>query len=760
MQRAQGAGTLARVQPTHRYAWHGRSLLITNRRIECEEADELTGYYFGEARHLRALRLRINDATPWLCAEGDHAHAELAAVYIYPELTEFAGGGSDVADDWAWQDQSGVTQRTIDIRCRLQVTPCELIVAIAIANRSLTHVRLRALWELSADFADIQEALSGRRQQTAPVQTRCEGGALVFQYAHPELPLATRVRGIGGSWEQAANGLAAWVDLDPAERHESRLIVTPQDGTSNERDDGERDIESALRSVSDEGRRVAHVARWRSRLATIETPQDTAVAEIISQAADDLASFALLDGREDEWLAPQAGIPLYPALFGRDSVTIGWQAAMLDRGELLDASLTRVGRMQGTRDDPERDEEPGRIVQQVRTGPLSRLGHLPFGRYYGDFASPLAFVIALAHHFAWSGDRAVLQRHWDTARRILDWARERGDRDGDGYLEYQTKSSKGAKNQGWKDSGNAILYEDGTPVPAPLATCEVQGYWFAAQQLAAVLSWVLGAHDEAKAHWHAASELKAHFNRDWWMEDERCVALALDPDKRLARSVTSNAGQCLATGIVADEHVPQLVGRLFAPDMFSGWGVRTLSSKHVAYNPLSYHLGTVWPVENATIVFGLRRFGFDARALDLAEGMVGLTRLYERGRAPECVGGYSRAEFPHPGAYPRANPIQAWNQSGLLLVMQSLLGLQPVAMIHTLLVDPALPAWLPEVTVRGLRLGSATATLRFWRDDSGASHADVLEKRGTFHLVRQPPPESLHAGVRDRLSALVETVRH
>ena len=744
MDGANWAGARARVQPTHRYAWCGRSLLVTNERLECGEPDGLTGYFFAETRHLHTLRLRVNDATPWLCAEGEDGHAELAAVYIYPELTHFEGGGTDMADDWVWRDQSAVTQRSIDIRTRLRVTPSDLVVVLTIANRSRQHVRLHVRWELSVDFADIQEALSARRQQTAPVESRWEGDELVFHYAHPGLSLATSVRSVGGRWERSPDGLAAWVELDHAETLESRLVVTPHDGSGGERD---------------EGRRVAHVERWRSRLATFETPRNTAVAEIVSQAADDLGSFALLDGSEDEWLAPQAGIPLYPGLFGRDAITVGWQAAMLDRGELLDASLTRLGRLQGTHDDPERDEEPGRIVQQARTGPLSRLGHLPFGRYYGDFASPLAFVIALAHHFAWSGDRGFLQRHWDTARRILDWARERGDRDGDGYLEYQTKSPAGPKNQGWKDSGNAILYEDGTPVPAPLATCELQGYWFAAQQMAAVISWILGTHEEAKAYWHAASELKARFNRDWWMEDETCVALALDPDKRLARGVTSNAGQCLAAGIIADEHVPKLVGRLFASDMFSGWGVRTLSTRHVAYNPLSYHLGTVWPVENATIVFGLRRFGFDARALDLAEGMMSLTRLYDRGRVPECVGGYSRAEFPHPGAYPRANPIQAWNQSGLVLVMQSLLGLQPVAMIHTLFVDPALPPWLPEVTVRTLRLGDATATLRFWRDDSGDSHADVVEKQGKFHLVRQPPPESLHAGIRDRLSALIGGMR-
>jgi glycogen debranching enzyme len=255
-------------------------------------------------------------------------------------------------------------------------------------------------------------------------------------------------------------------------------------------------------------------------------------------------------------------------------------------------------------------------------------------------------------------------------------------------------------------------------------------------------------------------DLKARFNRDWWMEEEGFVALALDPDKRPARSVTSNAGHCLASGIISDEHLPRVVGRLFAPDMFSGWGIRTLSTEHPSYNPLAYHLGTVWPVENATIAFGLRRFGFDARAVDLARATIDLASLYERGRIPECVGGYARSEFPHPGAYPRANPIQAWNQSAFPLLLHTILGLQPVATLSLLVVDPVLPSWLPEVVVRDLRLGGAVATLRFWRDRSGESHAEVVRKRGTFHLLRQPPPESLTTGLRDRMGALVESVLH
>lgn len=297
-------------------------------------------------------------------------------------------------------------------------------------------------------------------------------------------------------------------------------------------------------------------------------------------------------------------------------------------------------------------------------------------------------------------------------------------------------------------------------MPAPIATCEIQGYWFAAQQLMSVLSWVMGASDDARAYWRSAEDLKTRFNRDWWVPEESSIALAMDPDKRLVRAVTSNIGHCIATGIVSNEHLPAAVGRLFAPDMFSGWGVRTLSSSHKAYNPFSYHCGTVWAVEQATIAFGLRRFGFDARALDLAAAMFDLASLYPEYRIPECVGGWARGDRPTPGAYPRANTPQLWNASAFPLLVHTLLGLQPVAPLNLLVVDPRLPVWMPEVVLEGLRLGEATATLRFWRDRDGTCHADTVRTHGTLRLVHQPPPESLTAGIRDRMTALIDTVMH
>jgi glycogen debranching enzyme len=217
--------------------------------------------------------------------------------------------------------------------------------------------------------------------------------------------------------------------------------------------------------------------------------------------------------------------------------------------------------------------------------------------------------------------------------------------------------------------------------------------------------------------------------------DEGFYALALDPAKRPVRAITSNVGHCIATGIVERERLPQVVGRMFAPDLFSGWGIRTLSSAHAFYNPLSYHRGSVWAVEQGTIVFGLRRFGFDARALDLAGALFDLAQLYPEDRIPECVGGYARRDNETPGAYPRANTPQLWNATAFPLVLQTLLGLTPLAPLETLLIDPVLPEWLPGITVRGLRVGRAVVALRAWRDDEGASRWEVLHKRGTLHVV-------------------------
>ncbi|MGQ0537357.1 MAG: glycogen debranching N-terminal domain-containing protein, partial [Gemmatimonadaceae bacterium] len=706
-----------------------------------------------EARLLSSLQLEINGKAPWLCEAAQEDATRLTFSYIHPEMATFGGGGTGQARDERSRDENGLPHRSLEIQLRYDVVLNGLNVEATITNRWREQLEFDVTWHVDADFADIMDVATPPAAPAQPVSSGVTADGVRFASdmagtgtgARPADAYESAISLSGGpGWRltQSNRWLASRLRLTAQESCRLRLQVRGTDSL------GEGDV----------AERERHWREWRGALARITTPGNTLAERIIARNVADLASLPLMHGERDEWLAMQAGIPLYPALFGRDALTAAWQAAMLDRGTALHSALTRLDRLQGTTDDPEREEEPGRMIQQVRLGPRAR--HTPFRRYYGDFASPFMYLIALAHLYAWQGDKRQLQAHWDTARRVLDWARQRGDRDGDGYLEYLTQSQVGPTHQGWKDSGDAILHADGALARAPVATCELQGYWYAAQQVMAVMSWALGERADATAHWDSARDLKERFNRDWWVAEEDLPALAMDAEKRLVRSPASNAGHCLACGILSDEHLPRTVGRLFAPDLFSGWGIRTLSSVHPAYDPLSYHNGSVWAVENATIAFGLRRFGFDARALDLAEGLFDLAGLYPHSRIPETVAGYARTERATPGAYPRANSPQLWNASAFPLLVHVLAGLQPVAPLELLVVDPVLPSWLPEIVIHDLRLAGATASLRFWRDKNGDSHAEVLRRRGTFHLVRQPSIESQSVGWRDRFSALADRVLH
>ena len=741
------------VRPEQQFIWHGPALFVFDSRGKAGDLDGLAGFWFRETRFLRDLSLTLNDSPPWACAVGRAGQREAMLGFTYPELAEGSGGGTGIAGDRIPRDAAQIPWRAVDGVLRYTLDFDRLTAGLTLTNRSAQAIDLVVTWRLSADYVDLLEA-GGRAVNPRPTVVAVPGGSggqsggLRFECSVEGLTYRTAIEAEGPApWEVGAEQLRTRLHLPPQESLALRLVIGAEDHEP-------MPDESAI------DRRESRIAAWRRRVSRVAAPGDATAVGVINQAMDDLGSMALLEGAEDEWLAPAAGMPFYPALFGRDAITATWQASMLDQGEQLEHVLTRLGRLQGTRLDPTRDEEPGRIVHSVRRGPLARLRKNPFDRYYADHASPFMFVIGLAQLYAWTGRKDLLARHWDTALRIHDWAGEYGDRDKDGYVEYLTQAPGGPKNQGWKDSGDGIIDELGRPVAAPIATCEVQGYWFSALQLTAALAAAHGHFGDAKAYWQESQQLKERFNRDWWMPEEGFVALAMDRDKRLIRSITSNPGHCLAAGIVSAEHVPPLVGRMFQSDLWSGWGMRTLSSLHPAFNPTGYHLGSVWAVENATIALGLRRYGFDARALDVAGAIFDLARMFESHRVPEAVGGYARGEVPHPGAYPRANLIQAWNQSAAVSLLQTMLGLEPVAPLDVLMIDPVLPSWLPQVTLENLRIGGATVTLRFWRDRDHRSHGEIIKKRGTLRLIRQPPLESLTTSVSERVSRLVDGLVH
>ncbi len=341
----------------------------------------------------------------------------------------------------------------------------------------------------------------------------------------------------------------------------------------------------------------------------------------------------------------------------------------------------------------------------------------------------------------------------DKALGTLEWMDRDGDSDDDGFYEYQTRAGEsGTKNQGWKDSGEAILYPNGRMVADPIAVCEVQGLYYAAKQAMGLAFAAVGEHARGADLLTQADALKRRFNERFWMEDERFFALALDPDKRPVRSIASNPGACLAYGIVDADKAQAVAERLMAPDMFSGWGIRTLSSAHPAYNPLAYHLGTVWPFANAVTGFGLKRYGFAASLHRVAKGLFDASELFHLDRLPEVFGGHARdRRHPHPGIYPGACAPQAWSASAVVMLVHAMLGLIPLVPVGTLIVDPELPEWLPEVTIEGVRVAEATVDLRFRRDASGFTEHEVVRASDGL-AVRRPTRRS---GAEDRVEAAI-----
>ena len=731
---------LAGIRPDLRYIFRGPSELI----VEPDGwagRNSFSGYFFRQTRFLRDLRLVIRGEPPHLCSLAEVAPNRLELAYIYPEVRQGGGGGSGSG---RLGDLEGIEFRDIDITLTYEVRPASLQATLLLTNRWQGPFELDIGWHLSADFATIDEAQFGTSGTRGEVHVEPAESGVRFHHRHASLPLETRVYVEGGSWRHAEGVLRRRLRLPRQETVCVTLTAEAIDPADPIDEQGELLREAMLGS-------------WRERITRVHANGAPRLLEYTNRATTDLSAFAMLEGPQEEWLTSSAGAPLYLTMWGRDALTVGWQAGIFDGGEMLASALARTDRLQGTRVDAERDEEPGRIINQAKLDPLSRLGISPFGRFYADVASPFMFIVGLGYHFFLTGDKQKLRRHWGAALRVLEWADEYGDRDGDGYIEYLTRSSSGPTHQAWKDSENAVVYPDGSPVAPPIASCEIQGYWYAALTYMSALAIVLEEHDRARSLWSQAKDLRERFNRDFWLEDEGFVAFGLDSEKRPIRVATSNAGHCLPTGIIAERHIPRLVRRLFEPDLFSGWGIRTLTTDNPAYNPPDYHLGSVWPVENATIVFGLRRYGLNERALELTRALYDLAQLWPGGRIPECVGGYGREERHHPGAYPRSNAPQAWNQSIWPLLVQCIGGVVPCAPLRLLLVDPILPPWLPELTMKGIRVGDTSTTLRFWREPSGESRYESIDRQGALRVIRQPWLESMSVRWWDRLAALAET---
>jgi glycogen debranching enzyme len=598
----------------------------------------------------------------------------------------------------------------------------------------------------AADFADVFEVRGAQRAARGTYEVpRVERDRAILRYDGRDgrgYATEIRVEGLhadGPARLSRMGGRGARVDLhlEPAGKVELSFIVAA----------GIERGSAAGRRGPDEDRAVPRgpSASFDARAhATREAYDAWARSATHFRSSNDLFDLALLHAVADlkalrvfHFGDPviSAGIPWYTCPFGRDALITGFEA-MLAAPEVAREALQFLARLQGTVDDPERDEEPGKIPHEIRFGEMAAAGEVPHTPYYGSADATPLFLVLLDEYDRWTADRATVEALLPAAERALAWLDRAADPEHGGLVTYARRTPKGLRNQGWKDSHDGVPFADGRPAEPPIALVEVQGYAVDARRRMATLYRRLGRDDDAE-RLHAAAQRHAdEIEARFWMESRGTYAIALDREGRQVDAVTSNPGHLLFSGAAVRDRARRVVASLLEDRMWSGWGIRTLAAGQPAYNPLSYHNGTVWPHDNALCAMGMSAYGEVERAGEVLTGLWQAAQHFRLLRFPELFCGLGRDGGRFPVHYPVACSPQAWSSAAWFLLVRAVLGLFPDAHAQTLHVRfPWLPPWLDELTLEGVSVGPARATLRFLRGPRSA-YAEVVDVEGGPLRVR------------------------
>jgi glycogen debranching enzyme len=553
---------------------------------------------------------------------------------------------------------------------------------LSILNHADDPVDLIVRIEAACDFADLFEVKDALEKQ-GTYSTQIKDGRLILSYRRETFARATVI----------SSSEPSQLDQDGLTFH---IQVAPHESWST-------DLEVRI-TVPSAGQEEPSILAWQSQRAATDMAQDLQrwldeaprlecewepLRTSYRRSLVDLAALRFSPITAGGHSLPAAGLPWFMTMFGRDSIFTSLQVLPFTQ-ELAATTLRELGLRQGTRIDDFRDEDPGRILHEMRYGEMTAFEERPHSPYYGCADATALYVVLLDEYERWTGDLDLVRELEFEARAALNWINEYANLQDNGYVSYQRRNEEtGLENQCWKDSWDSIAYHDGQLPGFPRATCELQGYAYDAKMRAARLAR-LAWDDSAFADRLEveAADLKRRFNRDFWVEEGGFFALALDADGRQVDSLTSNNGHLLWSGIVEDSKAEIVVRQLLGERLFSGWGIRTMAVGEGRYNPIGYHVGTVWPFDNSFIAWGLRRYGFKDEAAIVAAGILEAAQFFD-GRLPEAFGGYPRAMTKYPVQYPTACSPQAWSTGTPLLLLRTMLGLEPVG--DNLVVDAALP---------------------------------------------------------------------
>jgi glycogen debranching enzyme len=679
------------------------------------------GLYYHDCRFLDGYTLRIAGTAP----------NPLVATADRGSIARFESTNEKLKLD----KSNSIPEQTFGITLQRVIDSQERAVhdVFTIENYSVQKHEIPLSFEFESKFEDIFEIRGLNPRKIGRKNTpEWHDGVLVLSYNGADGVVRRLEAHLEPKPEKtSSSGAEFTLAFGPGERKQIKLSLRIVE-TKHTAGKPQRRV-SEQRPVTDKIAR--HSEDWLEQSASVQCDQ-ALLNEVMHRSLLDLL---VLKGSLDGCEFFSAGLPWYGTLFGRDSIIAALETLAYEP-RIAEQTIRLLARYQGTKNDEWRDEQPGKILHELRRGELANLNEIPQTPYYGSVDSTPLFLILVGEHANWTGDLKLFRDLRQNIERALHWIDHYGDEAGNGYLSYASKSSKGLGNQGWKDSGDSIMNADGSLATPPIALVEVQGYVYRAKLLMAELYARSGENSIAARLRSEAEQLKARFERDFWMDERNFYAIALQKGNRPAEVISSNPGQALWTGIVDQAKAASVVHHLTAEDMFSGWGIRTLSTNERRANPIGYHLGTVWPHDNSIIAAGFRRYGFDREAVQVLDGILQAARHFEHYRLPEVFAGFSRERFPVPVRYPVACHPQAWAAGSVPFLLTSLLGLVPNAFDGRLqIVRPVLPKGVDELEFRRIKIGKGLVDLHFRRTREETAQVTVTHVSGAQVNVEPKP---------------------